>query len=86
MMLFLFTILNLSDLIFYVSHIYISQYSQLTIFSMVKSRNAHSLIHRFSGVGEGGREGGDRLEIGPIEFGAWIASNVMRRSMEFVIP
>ena len=46
---------------------------------MVRTKNARSLSER-------GREvGRERLEIGPIEFGAWIASNVMRRSMEFVI-
>ncbi len=26
------------------------------------------------------------MEDNPIEFGAWFASNVMRRAMEFVIP
>ena len=56
---------------------------QILIFNLFKRGNERNLIQRLRG-GRGG--GGDMMELSPIELAAWLASNVTRRAMEFVIP
>jgi hypothetical protein len=54
----------------------------------LKGANARFLIEKYATVTGGMEETralGWTQEITPIEFGTWLASNTMRRAMEYVV-